>query len=46
MTDEGTLQQMAMGELQIKGHGYQFTLKLKPGFTDDGWFKTGDVSNR
>jgi fatty-acyl-CoA synthase len=33
-----------MGELQIKGMGYQFTLKPKPGYTDDGWFKTGDVS--
>jgi hypothetical protein len=34
MTDQGTLAPTdgkSMGELQIKGMGYQFTLKLKPG---------------
>ncbi|MEZ7504832.1 long-chain fatty acid--CoA ligase [Flavobacterium sp. Arc2] len=50
MTDEGTLAPAdgkTMGELQIKGawviNSYFKTNNLD-GFTDDGWFKTGDVS--
>jgi hypothetical protein len=35
-------------ELQIKGHGLSIlTLKQnQDSFTDDGWFKTGDVNDR
>ncbi|MEZ7498104.1 long-chain fatty acid--CoA ligase [Flavobacterium sp. Arc3] len=50
MTDEGTLAPAdgkTMGELQIKGawviNSYFKTNNLD-GFTEDGWFKTGDVS--
>jgi fatty-acyl-CoA synthase len=50
MTDEGTLvptDGKSMGELQIKGawviNSY-FKTNNQDSFTDDGWFKTGDVS--
>lgn len=50
MTDEGTLAPSdgkTMGELQIKGawviNSY-FKTNNQESFTDDGWFKTGDVS--
>ncbi|WP_339919914.1 long-chain fatty acid--CoA ligase [uncultured Flavobacterium sp.] len=50
MTDEGTLAPAdgkTMGELQIKGawviNSY-FKTNNQENFTDDGWFKTGDVS--
>jgi fatty-acyl-CoA synthase len=49
MTDEGTLAPTdgkSMGELQIKAwviNSY-FKTKNQDSFTDDGWFKTGDVS--
>jgi fatty-acyl-CoA synthase len=50
MTDEGTLAPTdgkSMGELQIRGawviNSY-FKTNNQDSFTDDGWFKTGDVS--
>jgi fatty-acyl-CoA synthase len=47
MTDEAWHPRwQTMGELQIKGACYQFLFKTnnQENFTDDGWFKTGDVS--
>jgi fatty-acyl-CoA synthase len=50
MTDEGTLAPTdgkTMGELQIKGAwiiSSYFKTNNQDSFTEDGWFKTGDVS--
>jgi fatty-acyl-CoA synthase len=50
MTDEGTLalaDGKTMGELQIKGAwviSSYFKTNNQDSFTEDGWFKTGDVS--